>query len=69
MVNLLSIISVLLLLISIVGLIYCINKKMNKGVWIILFVLSLLLTFFMFIARNDYKETVDVNAKLEYDFK
>lgn len=66
MVNLLLIISVLLLVISVVGLIYSFTKKTNKKVWIILLILSLLLTIFMVIARNEYKYTAEENEKFKH---
>lgn len=58
MIGMLLIISISILIISIIGLIYAFKEKKTKRVWIALAILSALLTIFMIIARDEYKQSL-----------
>lgn len=68
MISILLIVSISILIVSIVGLIYAFKDKKITRVWFTLVILSALLTIFMIIARDEYKQSLKEQDEIKTTF-
>ena len=69
MIGILLIVSISILIISIIGLIYAFRENKIKRVWFALAILSALLTIFMIIARDEYKQSLKEQDEINITYR